>query len=313
MILCAGGVAACGSLSSAAAVAPRPTAPAVSSRDCTGQRLSCEQLVQLGLTYPYPRQPSSYLYVDGAAYPYVDLRHRSLANGLVEVAGEVLTARRLLMRLALGSQASVARTPVIAYGSNANVDALNRKFLTSDFSGPAVIPVVKATLYGFDVAWSPEFVFNGAMPATIVGSPGTGVGVWVTWLDAAELKEMNATEGVGTLYSYGLIDGARLDAPGPTAMQPGLYVDCFGALRVGAQTLAIRAVPAHHRRFAADDSVGALSRVGPAIGWRGSVFELLLDNVRHPEQREIRSRKLQALGVQLPEPGYVPIDRCAAT
>ncbi|MGN6171024.1 MAG: hypothetical protein ACTHQQ_23055, partial [Solirubrobacteraceae bacterium] len=159
-----------GGCGSSASIGSSRADVASASRDCPGQALTCEQLIALGLSYPYPRQATSYLYVNGAAYPYVAVGHRSLANASVRVAGTVLPARELLRRLGEASQAEVPRVPVIAYGSNANVDALTRKFVNSKFGGAAVIPVVKGTLHGFDVAWSPQFVFNGAMPATIVPS-----------------------------------------------------------------------------------------------------------------------------------------------
>ena len=283
---------------------------AAGSRDCPGQDLSCEQLIALGLSYPYPREPTSYLYVNGAAYPYVAFGHRSLADALVRVAGTVLTVRRLLERLGEARQADVPRSPVLAYGSNANVDALTRKFLDSNFHGDAVIPVIKGTLGGFDVVWSPQFVFNGAMPATIVPSAGTAVSVWITWLDAAELQRMNATEGVGNLYSFGVLSRARLETAGPRAMRPGIYVDCLGALRVNGRILAVRAVPARHRRLVAVDSAEALARVAPLIGWDGSVFDLLLDNVRSPAHRASRSGALKALAMQLAVPGYTVIHPC---
>lgn len=150
-------LAGCGS--DASTGSSRSGAAAAGARDCPGQHLTCEQLIALGLSYPYPREPTSYLYVDGAAYPYVALGRRTLADASVRVADTVITSRELLEQLGLASQADVARTPVIAYGSNANVEALTRKFITADFRGAAVIPVIKATLHGFDVAWSPQFVF----------------------------------------------------------------------------------------------------------------------------------------------------------
>lgn len=295
---------------------PPPSSPGNSASGaptCGDQPLSCEQLVALGLSYPYPREPGSYLFVEGVAYPYVNLRHHSLADASVRAGGTVVSARSLLERLGLRSQADEPRSPVIAYGSNANVDALTRKFVTSGYPDPAVIPVVKATLRGFDVAWAPQFVSNGAMPATLVPSMGTSVVVWITWLDHDELDQMNATEGVGTLYSYGLLRGARLDASGPPAIRPGLYVDCAGALKVDGRILAIDGVSATHRRFTALDSLAALRKVAVAIGWRGSVFGLVLDNVRSPEDRAKREKVLEALAAKPPLPGYTATRGCAET
>jgi hypothetical protein len=315
--VCLGAIGGCGTgatgvpVSPAASQSSQARVSGADSRGCGGQLLSCEQLVALGLTYPYPRQPGSYLFVNGVAYPYVNLGHRSVMDASVQAGGMVLSARALLDRLGLGSQARQALTPVIAYGANANVDALTRKFVTSDFSGQAVIPVIKGTLQDFDVAWSPELAFNGAMPATIVSSPGTTVSVWITWLDPAELEEMNATEGVGTQYSYGFLSGVRLDMPGPAVTRPGVYVDCSGALEVHGGVLAVNGVPASHRRLQAVDSPAALAQAAAVLGWRGPVFDLLLDNVRSPALRANRSKSLQTLGVQLPDHGYTVTSSCS--
>ena len=58
----------------------------------------------------------------------------------------------------------------------------------------AVIPVIKGRLADYDVTWTPQLVFNGAMPSTLIPSPGTEVS-GTTWVGSAELHHMNATEG----------------------------------------------------------------------------------------------------------------------
>ncbi len=293
-----------------AGASPSPAAATSSSRNCPGQQLTCEQLVALGLSYPYPRERGSYLFVNGVAYPYLHLGHRSLMDASVRAGGTTLSARALLDKLGLGDEVGKARVPVVAYGSNANVAALTRKFVTPAFQGPAVIPVVRGTLQDFDVVWSPQFAFNGALPATIVPSRGTSVSVWVTWLDASELARMSATEGVGTLYSYGVLGGARLEMAGPEVRSPGLYVDCFGALDLHGRLLAVDGVPARHRGSRAVDSRGVLRMVAPSIGWHRSVFDLVLDNVRFPEHAAARNKALQALASHPREPGYHVTSAC---
>ena len=230
----------------------------------------------------------------------------------VRAGDTTLVASALLDRLGLADQVGQTLVPVIAYGSNANVDALTRKFVTSDFAGPAVIPVVKATLSDFDVAWSPQFVANGAMPATIVPSRGTRVSVWVTWMDSAELAQMNATEDVGSLYSFGYLSSAHLMASGPALTRMGLYVDCFGALAINGHMTAVKGVSAHGRHLRALDSAGALRSIAESIGWHGSVYSLLLDNVRSASDRVAHTRALATHAVKPTEPGYVPIDRCVS-
>ena len=112
------------------ATPPAPAAsPQSNSRDCPGQQLSCEQLVALGLTYPYPRQPSSYLFVNGVAYAYAGLGHQQLMAAPVRAGDATVAAKALLNELDLGTAINQVRTPVIAYGSNANAAALTRNSL----------------------------------------------------------------------------------------------------------------------------------------------------------------------------------------
>ena len=272
---------------------------------CTAQAtLTCEELVALGYAYPYAREPGPYLFVNGAAYPYVDPLTEPLMQAPVQVGSAVITTAKLLESLGLAKHVLRARTPVIGYGSNAAVSALTRKYVDPRVGEPAVIPVTRARLRDYDVVWSPHLVFNGAMPATIVPSPGTVVEVWITWLDDRELARMHETEGAGAVYAYGTLAPARLDSdvalPGPAHV----YVDCAGGLVLDGALRAIAAVPAAGRRFPALDSEHAMQGVAPLIGWTGSVFALLLDNVRSPGRSAERTQTLAVLGRILGDANY---------
>jgi len=263
---------------------------------CPGsQTLSCEQLVELGLTYPYAREPGSYLFVNGVAYPYVRVTRRLLADSVVAVGDRRVRVSRLLARLGLAELGGQRLTPVLAYGSNANVDALTRKYLTPDFPYPTVIPVLTGRIRGYDVAWSPNFSFNGSLPATIAPSPGTTARVWVNWLNADQLQRMNATESVGQMYALGRLR-APLSFRGPPVRAPLVYVDCAGALKVRGRIWAIAAVRASARRFAPTDAAGALRLVAPTLGWKGSVFELILTGVADADLRAARTARILDLG-----------------
>jgi hypothetical protein len=284
-------------------------APTRAGDRCANEHLSCAELVELGLTYPYRRERGSYLFVDGAAFPYLRVTRQLLGDSLVSAAGEVMSAAALI-RLLHAPRRRGALTPVLAYGANANVDALRRKYLSPTHPMAAVIPVIKGRLADYDVTWTPQLVFNGAMPSTLVASPGTEVSVWTTWLAGAELRRMNATEGVGTLYSAGRLRGAHLRLPGPPVRDPLVYVDCRGPLRIGDETIAVAGVPAAHRRFLARSSAAALDRVAPALDWRASALSLIVDNVRHPSWRRARDRRLAALATPVSDPRYRPSVGC---
>jgi hypothetical protein len=276
---------------------------------CAGAQLSCAQLVELGLTYPYRRERGSYLFVNGVAFPYVRVTRQLLGDSLVSAAGDVMTAAALI-RLLHAPQRRGPLTPVLAYGANPNVDALTRKYLSPSDPMSAVIPVIKGRLADYDVTWTPQLVVNGAMPSTLTPSPGTEISIWTTWLASAELRRLNATEGVGTQYSVGRLRGARVRFPGPPVHDPLVYVDCRGPLRVGDQTLAVAAVPAQRRRFVPLSSAAALDRVAPTLHWRESALSLIVDNVRHPSARQARDQRLAALAAPVLDPHYRPSAGC---
>jgi len=92
-----------------------------------------------------------------------------------------------------------------------------------------------------------------------------------------------------------------------------VYVDCHGALNIHGVLHAVAGVPAKRRRLPAFGSERAMPRVAPHIAWTGSVFELLLDNVRSPERRASRTRALAPLGRFVHDPAYQVECPCGAT
>jgi len=93
------------------------------------------------LDYPYATPEGSYLYRDGAALE-------------VPPAGPDLAGR----------------SPLLAYGANAAPEALARKL---EPLGAVELPVLQFELAGFDVVYSAHVSPYGAVPATLVESPGT--------------------------------------------------------------------------------------------------------------------------------------------
>jgi hypothetical protein len=285
----------------------------IPSESCAPATLTCEQLVALGYAYPYAREAGPYLFVNGAAYPYVELPGGLLSHGSVQVGSTAVAVAKLLKSLGLADRITRQRTAVIGYGSNATVSALTRKYVAPGVDEPAVIPVTRALLHDYDVVWSPHLVFNGAMPATIARSRGTVVEVWINWLDDVELKRMHDSEGVGTLYSYGTLPPSALTSDVPLSEPPHVYVDCYGALALHGVVQAVGTIPVQGRRFAAVDSEQAMLGVAPYLGWAGSVFELLLDNVRSRARRAARTRTLAGLGRFITDPSYRADCPCGAS
>jgi hypothetical protein len=89
---------------------------------------------------------------------------------------------------ALGAEPVSHRHPVLAVGSNASTAQLRRKFATMS----QVVPITRAAVAGIRVGVSAHVSKPGYVPATPV--PGGGGELFVTWLDDAELRAMDATE-----------------------------------------------------------------------------------------------------------------------
>ncbi|MHA1536942.1 MAG: hypothetical protein ACTSUD_05250, partial [Alphaproteobacteria bacterium] len=124
------------------------------------------------------------------------------------------------------------RLPVLAVGSNRSPERLRRKFGTGT---DATVPVQKARLGDFDVVYSAHVTGYGAVPAMLQHHPGAEVEIAVTWLDAAQLEAMHATEGLGVNYDFGIVEGVRLTFDNGAELDSvHLYVGRRGHARVRA-------------------------------------------------------------------------------
>lgn len=114
------------------------------------------------LDYPYATPDRSYLYLDGEA---VELPPQGPDLG--------------------------GRTPLLAYGANASPEALGRKLTRL----PGVeLPVLRFELEGFDVVYSAHVSPYGAVPATLVESPGTVAPVFLLHPTAGQLALLTVSE-----------------------------------------------------------------------------------------------------------------------
>ena len=276
---------------------------------------NCAGLVYQGFTYPYEREPGSYLFVDGDIYPYLQVTNTLLGDSTVRLPdGSEIAVSDLLASLGLAHVVNEPLQPAVGYGSNPAPSQLARKYDKQSATGSAVIPVMKGRLSDYDVVWTPVFVSYGAMPATIAPSPGTDVDIWVTWLSKAFVEHMSETEHVGeSLYAFAELTGVDYAFDGPDPKVLKVYISCFGALTVDGETLAVSSVPALQRRFLPVDSPTALAAIMATIGWQESVLDLLYANVSAPEDRAARSGKLRPLGKIADDPNATGMESCAAS
>lgn len=214
--------------------------------------LAMQTLIALATGYPYEFPACSYLFADHARRPLP-------ANILGELTD---------------------RIPVIACGSNRAPEQLARKF--RDWPLPLRIPVLCATLAGFDVVYSAHFTRYGAVPATLHPCPGATVDVAVQWLTPAELERMDATEGIGINYDRHHLTGIDLEIEGfRTVHAAETYLSHRGPLIDRDTPVALTAIPCANRAWPALDQRGVLDltrrRLAPDATLVGFIHAIVTD------------------------------------
>ncbi|MFF2125176.1 hypothetical protein ACFVW1_07215 [Streptomyces olivochromogenes] len=132
------------------------------------------------------------------------------------------------------------RVPVLAVGSNACPAQLRHKMAQSGVSG--TIPMVKTRVFGLGVGVSAHVSLMGYVSASPFHAPGAVGELFLTWLDAAQLAVVDASEGV--TVAEGAYDRAWLSASevrivlDSGELLPGVhvYVNRRGVLHNGSGT-----------------------------------------------------------------------------
>ncbi|HET8956497.1 MAG TPA: hypothetical protein VFN18_12640 [Solirubrobacterales bacterium] len=170
-------------------------------------------ILKRALDYPYEAPERSYLYRDGEAH-------------------ELPTDPDLS-----------GRAPLLAYGANASPEALGRKLaLLPD----AELPVLRAALAGFDVVYSAHVSPYGAVPATLIESPGTTAPAFVLHPTPAQHAALTATEP-----NYDLVEVNGIAA----------YRSKHGCLELDGSPVALAAVRASGRALPELEQPAILDRV----------------------------------------------------
>lgn len=208
-------------------------------------------ILERALAYPFATPDRSYLYLDGEA--------RELP----------------------GAADLSARAPLLSYGANAAPDALARKLAPL----PGVeMPAMRSELEGFDVVYSAHVSPYGAVPATLLESPGTIAPVFVIYPTAEQRALLTASE---PNYDLVEVDGiaAYRSKHGPLAID-GLPV-ALAAVRSVGRTLPELDEPAVlervRARLAPDSELGEFVRASVEKGGIGPLPNPLVFDGTLPE------------------------------
>jgi hypothetical protein len=189
-------------------------------------------ILRRALSYPYAAPDRSYLYCDGRAAE--------------------LPAR---------GPDLVGRTALLSYGANASPEALARKLVALP---GAEMPVLRARLTGFDVAYSAHVSLYGAVPGTLVEIAGTAAPVFVAFPTAEQLRALTATEaGNYELVRMGDLD-CRLEGGGEV-VEAMAYRSRRGALQLDSGPVALMAIRSRARRLPELAEPAILERVRAAL------------------------------------------------
>jgi hypothetical protein len=137
------------------------------------------------------------------------------------------------------------RVPLIAIGSNAAPETLQRKFAHFPAEEDRAVLALTGRLHEFDVGVAAQPAVYGSMPATLFPSPGTAVGATLLWVTPNQFTQLTWSE---LSYRLGRLrtrfDVNEMDESFDEVL---VYVSRFGAFCPGGSPAALAAIPADGR------------------------------------------------------------------
>jgi len=137
------------------------------------------------------------------------------------------------------------RLPVLAFGSNAAPETLERKFAHFPDEDDRAVLALTGRLHDFDVGVAAQPALYGSMPATLFPSPRTAVCATVLWVTPKQFTQLTWSElsyRLGKLRTRFDVDG------GDTSFDEVLvFVSRFGAFCVDGRPVALAAIEASGR------------------------------------------------------------------
>lgn len=221
-------------------------------------------VVARAMGYPYaaPRQP------------FAQLGHRTLDPADVDIDRE-------------------ARTPVLAYGSNAAPQVLSRKLALSD----QPVLVVPARLTDFDVVYSAHISPYGAIPATLQRSRGTEVQVHAIYMTDAQIGVISATE---PNYVPTLLEEVECRLEDDLELNDvSAYVSRHGCLLIDDSEVALAPVRSSGRRLAELSEAEVLEHARALTCPTESLETFVMANVTDPDLAGRRSAQLPRRALSL--------------
>jgi hypothetical protein len=207
--------------------------------------------------YPWERPSGSYL----------------LADDRVELLSAVGRSERE-RTIERFSAVYAGRVPLLAIGSNAAPEALQRKFAHFEEEADRTVLAVTGRLHEFDVGFAAHPTLYGAMPATIFPSAGTAVATTLLWVTPSQFTQLTWSE---LSYQLGrLRTRFEVDHADERFEEVLVFVSRWGAFCVDGAPAALAAVPADRRTATALTQEQALDAAAAMTLGKGADAEALV-------------------------------------
>jgi hypothetical protein len=170
--------------------------------------------------------------------------------------------------------ADAGRLPVIAIGSNAAPEVLERKFAHFAKEEDRAAMALTGRLHEFDVGVAAQPALYGAMPATLFPSPGTAVSASVLWVTPAQFTQLAWSE---ISYRLGSLKTRfEVEETDDVLEEVLVFVSRFGAFCLDGEPVALAAVPAASRAARAVTQEEALDAAAALALGHGAKAETLV-------------------------------------
>jgi hypothetical protein len=212
-------------------------------------------------------------------------------DSTIEVGGSAVSLQSYCAQMGAGyaRELNEPRIPVLAHGSNASIEALTRKFGSSD--GPVVVPILRGHLDDFDIVYSAHFSAYGSIPSTLQHAPGTTVAVPFLHFTEAQLAVLHATE---RNYFFGPLSRVRLSTADAGELdEVWSYISRHGVLEIDGTPVGLAAVNGRRRRFPLLSEAAMLARARDALAPADDLATFVAATVRDDRLRERRTQWLR--------------------
>ncbi|MBK8294854.1 MAG: hypothetical protein IPK93_08855 [Solirubrobacterales bacterium] len=177
------------------------------------------------------------------------------------------------------SSSGSERSPILAIGANASPDGLWIKFGHFPDAEDRTLLALTGHLHDFDIAATAELAPYGALPATLVPSPGTAVEAATLWVTDNQLTQLAWAEipyFLGRIRTRFLVEAPLAEHGIADADELLAFVSRIGAFCPGGDPLALAAIPAVNRQAEAMPQVELLDLVSTMTFGEGHTAETLL-------------------------------------